>query len=49
MAQSWYTAIQSAANALIPRVKEELKSLQGEPGGKEIKHLGWLIEQVPAD
>ncbi|KAK1157855.1 alpha-1-syntrophin-like [Acipenser oxyrinchus oxyrinchus] len=45
MAQSWYTAIQSAANALIPRVKEELKSLQGEPGGKEIKHLGWLIEQ----
>ncbi|XP_041112439.1 alpha-1-syntrophin-like [Polyodon spathula] len=45
MAQSWYTAIQSAANALIPRVKEELKSLQGEPGDKEIKHLGWLIEQ----
>ncbi|KAG9352995.1 hypothetical protein JZ751_017571 [Albula glossodonta] len=42
MAQSWYNAIQSAASALVPKVKEEMKSLQG---GKEVKHVGWLTEQ----
>ncbi|MBN3322613.1 SNTA1 protein, partial [Atractosteus spatula] len=46
MAQSWYNAIQTNANALLPRVKEELKSLQGGSGGKEIKHIGWLTEQL---
>ncbi|KAI1890430.1 hypothetical protein AGOR_G00153630 [Albula goreensis] len=44
MAQSWYNAIQSAASALVPKVKEEMKSLQG---GKEVKHVGWLTEQPP--
>ncbi|XP_039623307.1 alpha-1-syntrophin [Polypterus senegalus] len=45
MAQSWYTAIQTNASALLPRVIEELKSLQGNTEGKGIKHIGWLIEK----
>ncbi|XP_015814688.2 alpha-1-syntrophin [Nothobranchius furzeri] len=43
MAQSWYNAIQAAAANLFPQVKEELKSMQP---GMEVKHLGWLAEQV---
>ncbi|MBN3310356.1 SNTA1 protein, partial [Amia calva] len=45
MAQSWYNAIQSNANALIPRVKEDLKRMQGGSGCKDVKHIGWLTEQ----
>ncbi|XP_028668225.2 alpha-1-syntrophin [Erpetoichthys calabaricus] len=45
MAQSWYTAIQANASALLPRVIEELKSLQVNTEGKGIKHIGWLIEK----
>ncbi|XP_061795609.1 alpha-1-syntrophin [Nerophis lumbriciformis] len=43
MAQSWYNAIQACRANLLPRVKEEMKSLQP---GMEVKHLGWIIEQV---
>ncbi|XP_036387645.1 alpha-1-syntrophin [Megalops cyprinoides] len=42
VALSWYNSILSGANALLPKVKEELKSLQG---GLEVKHVGWLAEQ----
>lgn len=43
MAQSWYNAIQAGAANLLPRVKEEMKSMQL---GMEVKHLGWITEQV---
>lgn len=43
MAQSWYNAIQAGAASLLPRVKEEMKSMQP---GMEVKHLGWITEQV---
>ncbi|XP_037535750.1 alpha-1-syntrophin, partial [Nematolebias whitei] len=43
MAQSWYNAIQAAAVHLLPRVKDEMKQMQL---GMEVKHLGWLSEQV---
>lgn len=43
MAQSWYNAIQAAAVHLLPQVKEEMKRMQL---GMEVKHLGWLSEQV---
>lgn len=49
-AQSWFNAIQTSANTLLPRVKEELRALlagAGVAGSKEIKHVGWLTEQVP--
>ncbi|MEQ2316595.1 hypothetical protein AMECASPLE_034031, partial [Ameca splendens] len=46
MAQSWYNAIQAAAASLLPQVKEEMKSMQP---GMEVKHLGWLTEQVWKD
>lgn len=46
MAQSWYNAIQSAAAALLPQVKEEMKSMHP---GMDVKHLGWLTEQVLKD
>lgn len=43
MAQSWYNAIQAGAANLLQRVKEEMKSMQP---GMEVKHLGWIAEQV---
>ncbi|KAJ8369631.1 hypothetical protein SKAU_G00096590 [Synaphobranchus kaupii] len=42
VAQSWVNAIQLGANALLPKVKEDLRGMQG---GKEVKHIGWLTEQ----
>jgi len=50
-AQSWLGAIQSAAGALLPRVKEELRAQlagAGTVSGRDVKHVGWLTEQVPA-
>nr|XP_033819042.1 alpha-1-syntrophin isoform X1 [Geotrypetes seraphini] len=41
----WFNAIQTNIGALTPKVKEELKGLLG----KDIKHLGWLTEQLPGD
>ncbi|NXV76121.1 SNTA1 protein, partial [Atlantisia rogersi] len=49
-AQSWLSAIQANAGALLPRVKEELRAqLAGTSAvvGRDIKHVGWLTEQVP--
>ncbi|KAM7150711.1 alpha-1-syntrophin isoform 1-T1 [Macrochelys suwanniensis] len=51
-AQSWFNAIHTNVNALVPRVKEELRALlaaAGVAGSKEIKHIGWLTEQLPGD
>ncbi|XP_077315299.1 alpha-1-syntrophin [Lithobates pipiens] len=41
-AQSWFSAIHSNVNALIPRVREDIKQILG----KEVKHMGWLTEQL---
>lgn len=43
MAQAWYNAIQACVANLLPRVKEEMKTMQP---GMEVKHLGWITEQV---
>lgn len=43
MAQSWYNAIQAGAANLLRQVKEDLNIMQP---GMEVKHLGWIIEQV---
>uniref|UniRef100_A0A493U139 Alpha-1-syntrophin n=1 Tax=Anas platyrhynchos platyrhynchos TaxID=8840 RepID=A0A493U139_ANAPP len=49
-AQSWLGAIQGAAGALLPRVKEELWAQlagTGTAGGRDVRHVGWLTEQLP--
>ncbi|NXH17433.1 SNTA1 protein, partial [Bucco capensis] len=49
-AQSWLSAIQANAGVLLPRVKEELRAqLVGASmvAGRDVKHVGWLTEQVP--
>ncbi|NXX83685.1 SNTA1 protein, partial [Urocolius indicus] len=49
-AQSWLNAIQATAGALLPRVKEELRAQlagAGAAAGRDVKHVGWLTEQVP--
>ncbi|NWX32083.1 SNTA1 protein, partial [Notiomystis cincta] len=49
-AQSWLGAIQANAAALLPRVKEELRvqlAGAGTVAGRDVKHVGWLTEQVP--
>ncbi|NXP08979.1 SNTA1 protein, partial [Thinocorus orbignyianus] len=49
-AQSWLGAIQANAGALLPRVKEELRAQlagAGAVAGRDVKHVGWLTEQVP--
>ncbi|NXX62725.1 SNTA1 protein, partial [Scopus umbretta] len=49
-AQSWLSAIQANAGALLPRVKEELRAQlvgAGTVAGRDVKHVGWLTEQVP--
>ncbi|XP_054837876.1 alpha-1-syntrophin [Eublepharis macularius] len=51
-AQTWFNAIHSNISALLPRVKEELRALQsgvGMAGSRDIKHIGWLTEQLPGD
>ncbi|KAH0619045.1 hypothetical protein JD844_018659 [Phrynosoma platyrhinos] len=51
-AQAWFSAIHSNISALLPKVKEELKALQsgaGIAGSRDIKHIGWLTEQLPGD
>nr|XP_028590708.1 alpha-1-syntrophin [Podarcis muralis] len=51
-AQAWFNAIHSNISALLPRVKEELRTSQsgvGVAGSRDIKHIGWLTEQLPGD
>ncbi|TRY97426.1 hypothetical protein DNTS_016608 [Danionella cerebrum] len=43
MAQAWYNAILTHSAGLLSRAKEELRAL--EPS-VNIKHMGWIIEQV---
>ncbi|XP_010582398.1 PREDICTED: alpha-1-syntrophin [Haliaeetus leucocephalus] len=50
-AQSWLSAIQANAGALLPRVKEELRAQlagAGTVAGRDVKHVGWLTEQLPS-
>ncbi|KPP78680.1 hypothetical protein Z043_101794 [Scleropages formosus] len=47
-AQAWFTAVQSAAIGLIPKVIAEVKEQTGRTGiagSREIRHLGWLAEK----
>lgn len=46
MAQSWYNAILAGTANLVPRVKEELRTKQP---GMDVKHVGWITEQVWRD
>ncbi|GCC16649.1 alpha-1-syntrophin [Chiloscyllium punctatum] len=51
-AQSWFSALHGNASALLPMVKAEMRTLAGNSGvagSKEIKHVGWLTEQVSGD
>ncbi|XP_038659748.1 alpha-1-syntrophin-like [Scyliorhinus canicula] len=51
-AQSWFNALHGNASALLPMVKAEMRALAGNTGiagSKEIKHVGWLTEQVTSD
>ncbi|XP_067856266.1 LOW QUALITY PROTEIN: alpha-1-syntrophin [Heptranchias perlo] len=51
-AQSWFNALHGNATALLPRVKPEMRALAGSTGiagSKEIKHVGWLTEQLSSD
>ncbi|XP_069477666.1 beta-1-syntrophin [Ambystoma mexicanum] len=51
-AQSWFNAIHSNVNDLIPRVIGEVKDQLGKSGiagSREIRHLGWLAEKVPGE
>ncbi|XP_078093076.1 alpha-1-syntrophin [Mustelus asterias] len=51
-AQSWFSALHGNASALLPMVKAEMRALAGNTGiagSKEIKHVGWLTEQVTSD
>ncbi|XP_043946196.1 alpha-1-syntrophin [Protopterus annectens] len=48
-AQSWYSAIQTNAASLLPKVKDELRVLlEGltVSESKEIRNIGWLTEQL---
>ncbi|XP_078410914.1 alpha-1-syntrophin [Cetorhinus maximus] len=51
-AQSWFSALHGNASALLPLVKAEMRALAGNAGivgSKEVKHVGWLTEQVSSD
>lgn len=51
-AEAWFNAIHSNISTLLPRVKEELKALHSGisvAGSRDIKHIGWLTEQVKPD
>ncbi|XP_072100801.1 alpha-1-syntrophin [Mobula birostris] len=51
-AHSWFTALLSAAAALLPRVKSDLRALAGPAGiagNAELRHVGWLTEQVSGE
>lgn len=51
-AKSWAAAVQAQVNALMPWVKDELQALlaaTSAAGSQDIKQIGWLTEQVPAD
>lgn len=46
-AHSWFTALHANITALLPQVLAELNAtLGGGAGGREVKHIAWLAEQV---
>ncbi|XP_051887308.1 alpha-1-syntrophin [Pristis pectinata] len=51
-AHSWFGALHGNAAALLPRVKSELRALGGSAGiagSVELRHVGWLTEQVSGE
>nr|AAC59637.1 syntrophin [Tetronarce californica]prf//2208451A syntrophin [Torpedo sp.] len=51
-AQSWFGSIHGNAAALVPLVKSELRALGGAAGiagGAQLRHVGWLTEQVSSE
>ncbi|XP_043937956.1 beta-2-syntrophin [Protopterus annectens] len=52
-AHSWFTAVHANVISLLPQVLAELNALlrgvASPIGSKEVKHIGWLSEQVPAE
>lgn len=51
-AHSWFTALHANIAALLPQVLAELNAMLGTggaaAGGREVKHIAWLAEQVCA-
>lgn len=49
-AHSWFTALHANITALLPQVLAELNAMLGTggaaAGGREVKHVAWLAEQV---
>lgn len=49
-AHSWFTALHANITALLPQVLAELNAMLGTggavAGGREVKHIAWLAEQV---
>lgn len=49
-AHSWFTALHANITALLPQVLAELNAMLGTGGaaggGREVKHIAWLAEQV---
>lgn len=49
-AHSWFTALHANIAALLPQVLAELNTMLGTggaaAGGREVKHIAWLAEQV---
>lgn len=49
-AHSWFMALHANITALLPQVLAELNAMLGTggtvAGGREVKHIAWLAEQV---
>ncbi|NXQ69822.1 SNTB2 protein, partial [Quiscalus mexicanus] len=50
-AHAWFSALHANITALLPQVLAELNATLGSgsptAGGREVKHIAWLAEQVP--
>lgn len=52
-AHAWFSALHANITALLPQVLAELNATLGSgsptAGGREVKHIAWLAEQVCTD
>lgn len=52
-AHAWFSALHANITALLPQVLAELNATLGSgsptAGGREVKHIAWLAEQVRTD
>lgn len=52
-AHAWFSALHANITALLPQVLAELNATLGSgsptAGGREVKHIAWLAEQVHTD